>query len=242
MKLPEMVKFKKPVLELDCFSALALGCVSGVLCGGALFPPWMVLCILLFALLLKKFPALTFAAGIVIAFASGAINLARVNLRDSEYHNSAAVSGIAVIRDSRATRVSGITLKSRVRAEFHDADKSVSCPVLLTLPEEIVKSGSLYGDRFQIKGVLAVPGASGFYFDGKTIGGEVPPPYGKAYLLEAHSAEILPFEKSFKRGCFMLRETLLRRLISNMDENCKSMAARLFLGASDGAPFGVKRN
>ena len=242
MKLPEMVKFKKPVLELDCFSALALGCVSGALCGGALLPPWLILLFLTVALFLKKLSKLTFAAGAVIAFAAGAINLARVELRESVYHNSSAVSGIAVIRDSRATRVCGITLKSRVRADFYGAGKSASCPVLLTLPEEIVKSGSLYGDRFRVKGVLTVPGASGFYFDGKTIGGEVPPPYGKAYLLEAHSVEVLASEKSFKRGCFILRETLLRRLISNMDENCRSMAARLFLGASDGAPFGVKRN
>ncbi len=242
VKLPLITKFKKPVLGLDCFTALASGCVLGALCGGALVPPWMILLFLPFALLLKKHSAVTFVAGTLIAFVSGVINLAEVNRRNDEYPSSAAVSGIAVIRDNRATKVAGITLKSRVRAEFYGAGKSVSCPVLLTLPEDMVQSGSLYGDRFQVRGALSVPGASGFYFDGKTISGEVPPPYGKAYLLEAHSAEVLPAEKSFKRGCFILREILLARLVSRLDDEYKSMAARLFLGASDGAAFNVKRS
>ena len=242
MKFPVIMKLKKPAVELDCFTALASGCVLGALCGGALVPPWMILLFLPFALLLRKFSAVTFAAGTVIAFTSGVINLAEVNRRNDEYPSSAAVSGIAVIRDSRAKKVADIVLKSRVRAEFYGAGKSVSCPVLLTLPEDVVKSGSLYGERFQVKGVLSVPGAGGFYFDGKKIGDELPPPYGKAYLLEAHSAEVLPAEKSFKRGCFVMREILLARLVCRMDDEFKSMAARLFLGASDGAPAGVKRN
>ena len=43
MKFPVIKKFKKPVVELDCFTALASGCVLGALCGGALVPSWMIL-------------------------------------------------------------------------------------------------------------------------------------------------------------------------------------------------------
>ncbi len=242
MKLPGMAKFNRIKLELDCFMAFTAGCVIGALCGGALIPRWLVLLFLLFAALLKKRPAVVFIAGMVIAFGSGWMNSAAVEARKVEYPDSTAVSGVAVIRDNRATGVDGIVLKSRVRAEFYGSGKNVSCPVLLSLPETIRNTGCIYGDRWQLNGVLTVPQASGFYFDGKDITTEVPPPYGRAYLLEAASAEPLPAEKSLKRGCFMLREVLLRRLTANLDDDCKSMAARLFLGASDGAPFDVKRN
>ena len=68
VKFPVIMKLKKPAVELDCFTALASGCVLGALCGGALVPPWMILLFLPFALLLRKFSAVTFAAGTVIAF------------------------------------------------------------------------------------------------------------------------------------------------------------------------------
>ena len=193
-------------------------------------------------ILFERRPALCMTVGIAAALISGVFYSNGKLEREKEYSASAGVRGIVTIRDSRATKVEDIVLKSRVRAEFYGSGKEHSCPVLLTLPENVRDKGTFYGDRWQISGTLSVPQSSGFYFDGSDIGEAVPPPYGEAYLLEAIEVEVLPAEKSFKRRCFLAREFLLKNLTRRMDINYKSMAARLFLGASDGAPPEVKRN
>ncbi len=242
MKIPGLWKSRK-ALAADCCTIFAFGCVSGALCGIGIVPWWISLLIVAAGFILFELrPASCLAVGIIAALISGLLYSSGKQECEQEYSASAGVRGIVTIRDSRATKVAGIVLQSRVRAEFYGNGKASSCPVLLTLPENIRNSGSLYGERWQVTGFLSVPQSSGFYFDGNHIKEAVPPPYGESYLLEAVEVEALPAEKSFKRQCFLVREKLLEVLTCQMADRTKSMAARLFLGASDGAPPGVKRN
>lgn len=242
MKIPGLWKLRKRVAA-DCCTVLAFGCVSGALCGIGAVPWWISLLIVAAGFILfERRPALCLTIGIIAALISGHIYSSGKQECEQEYSASSGVRGIVTIRDSRATKVDGIVLKSRVRAEFYGAGKIRSCPVLLTLPDNVREKGSLYGDRWQVTGFLSVPQSSGFYFDGNHIKEAVPPPYGESYLLEAVEVEALPAENSFKRQCFLAREFLLENLTCKMADRTKSMAARLFLGASDGAPPGVKRN
>ena len=242
MKIPGLLKIKK-LPNADCCTVLALGCVFGALCTIGVLPLWIVLLAAAAGVIwLKLRPALFLNCGIAAALLSGMFWSGNEAERRQEYSGSEQASGIVIIRDSRATRVKDIVLQSRVRAEFIAEGRAGSCPVLLKVPDKIRESGFLYGDRLQVRGILSVPQTSGFYFDGKNIGDAVPPPYGTACLFEALEVKNLPSEKSCKRNCFSWREVLLKKLIRRMNNKSKSMAARLFLGASDGAPPEVKRN
>ena len=242
MKIPGLWKLRKAV-PADCCTVLAAGSAAGALGGIGIIPWWTALLLAAAGFILfERRPAVCMTVGIAAALISGIFYSSGKLAREQEYSASAGVRGIVTVRDSRATKVEGVALESRIRAEFYGSGKESSCPVLLILPESVREKGSLYGDRWQITGFLSVPQSSGFYFDGNGIGGTLPPPYGEAYLLEAAEVEALPAEKSFKRRCFLLRETLLKALTSRVDDSSKSMAARLFLGASDGAPPGIKRN
>ena len=217
-----------------------LGAVSG--CG---FIPWYW-AVAVFAVLI--YPARKFwkvlLLSFVITLVSGIFYRVKSENISRHFSRSGTVSGVVTIVDNRATRVSGIIPSGRLRAEFSPEEfPDMSIPVLLSLPSGLKERGVLYGDRFNVSGILTVPTSGGIRFDGSEMGGSVPSPYGENYLLAVDEAEVREGKRGFRRFCFVLREKLLVRLVSGIREpEYRSMAARLFLGASDGGNLTDRRN
>ena len=231
------------ILHLENFSALAWGAGTGAAVGCDYFPFWAALLLLPGIILLKKVPRRYFLLAFLLALLSGISYSARQERITRLFFRPGQVQGTVVIRDHRATRVDGIRLHSRVRGELRVPGKNEALPVLLTLTPELSESGVLYGEKFAVSGILQTPLCSGFYFDGNDISGPLPPPYGKNYLLRLDQADFKGSDSGFVRFCFLLREKLLKHLISGIrDSENQSMAARLFLGASDGGSVEQKKN
>ena len=240
MKIREILE----TLSLDRCTALALCGGAGAAAGCGLIPWYIVIPVFAVLLYLARKVRNYALAGFLLALSSGIIYSAEHDEISELFPHSGMQRGTLIIVDSRATRVNGIVPESRLRGEFIPEEHSdVVIPVLAVLPPELKKSGVLYGDRFDVTGILTVPGPGGFYFDGREISGTVPPPYGENYLLTVESAAALETGSGFKRFCFLVREKLLGRLISGMkNPESRSMAARLFLGASDGGSRIDRRN
>ena len=235
-------KFQRKILPVEPPLLLAVGGGFGAACVGAGLPLWC--CIFPVALLffLGKRDILIVLSSFLLCAGTACWNSYSIESCEAEYSRAGRYSGVLTIRDNRATRQPGAVLKSRCRAEFQRDGAECAIAVAAAFPETLSEKGMLYGDRFKVEGVLIPTGVSGFYFDRSGIGDAVPPPYGNDHLFRVIEVEELPEEKSVKRLCFRLRELFLRRLLLHLPtgNGIASMAARLFLGASDGAPPELK--
>ncbi len=231
------------ILYLENFSALAWGAGLGAAIGCSYLPRWVIFLLVPGVILLKNIPRIYFVFAFLLSLASGISYFQRQLAREEIFARPGWIQGEVTICDHRATRVEGIRLRSRVRGELRVPNQKETLPVLLTLTPELLRSGVLFGDRFAVSGILQTPMNNGYYFDGRDISGTVPPAYGENYLLQLEEATALCAESGFVRRCFRLREILLKRLISGIREpENQSMAARLFLGASDGGTPEIRRN
>ena len=231
------------ILYLENFSALAWGAGLGAAIGCEFLPYWVILLLLPGVILLKNIPRIFFIFAFLLSLGSGISYFKQQTAIEEIFARPGWLQGEVTISDHRATRVEGIRLRSRVRGELRIANQKETLPVLLTLTPELLESGVLYGDRFAVSGILHPPMNNGFYFDGREISAPVPPAYGEHYLLKLEEASVSGAEAGFVRKCFLLRELLLKRLIAGIrDPENQSMAARLFLGASDGGTPEVRKN
>lgn len=239
MKFRGMLK----AVPLERCTALAWGGGLGAAVGCGFLPWWTILLILPGIFMLGRCPRVMFCFALILSLISGSLHLRREKIISEIYPDSAMLSGIFTVRDSRATKVKGIVPDFRIRGEFIADGAPEAVSVLAELPDDLKVSGVLYGERFRVEAILQVPSAAGFYFDGSRISGEVPPPYGKSTLLKIEKISPLETESGFRRWCFLLRENLLKHLISGIrNKETSSMAARLFLGAADGGTISVRRN
>ena len=230
-------------LPLERCTVLAWGGGLGAAVGCSLLPWWILLLILPGIFLLGKSSRLMLCLALMVSLISGSWHHEREKKISEFYPDSAMLSGIFTVRDSRATKVRGIVPDFRIRGEFIADGVPEAIGVLAELPDDLKVSGVLYGERFRVEAILQVPAAAGFYFDGSRVTGEVPPPYGKGALLIMEKFAPLEAESGFRRWCFMFRETLLKQLTSGIrDTEAASMAARLFLGASGGGTRSARRN
>ena len=230
------VDFKIPLI-------LALGGGFGAAAGCGFISFYWLLFPAVFGIFLPARGRIALILSLVAATLSGGLWRREQNNIRKEYFRSGQVEGVVVIRDNRASRQRDIALTSRIRGEFKAHGSKRTVPVLLRFPEWKRGIPLLYGDRFEVTGALRVPDAAGFYCDRDGIIEAIPPPYGDDFMLTVREHREIEAENSLKRWCFYLREAALKRLLCHLETpEIRKMAARLLLGASDGAAPDVKRN
>lgn len=234
---------KQIFLPVERCSALAWGGGLGAAAGCGFIPWWTLLFLLPGIFLLDRPCRIFFGFALSLSLASGLYCSFERAESLAGYSGAEQCCGVFIVRDSRMTGVDGIVPEFNVRGEFRSGENPAAIEVLAAFAPELKRGGMIYGDRFKVEAVLQLPAPAGFYFDGKKISGVIPPPYGHSTLLQIGKFEKLPPENSLLRGCFLLREFLLERLVSGFeDAECRSMAARLFLGGSEGGSRSSRRN
>lgn len=235
-------KFQRKILPVEPPLLLVVGGGFGAALVGSGLPLWCCIFPAVLLFFLKKRDILIVLSSFLLCAGAAGWKSFSVGRCEAEYSRAGRYSGVLTIRDNRATRQPGVVLKSRYRADFQRNGAECAVGVVAAFPETLIEKGMCYGDRFKVEGVLIPAGVNGFYFDHGGIGDAVLPPYGNNHLFRVIEVETLPEEQSVKRWCFRFRELLLRRLLVKLpsEDGIAAMAARLFLGASDGAPQELK--
>jgi len=207
-------------------------------CGFLPLPMMLLLLVPLFFLPWRRSLILLFISA--IAFLSGMNYLHRRDETDKIFRQSVgSVSGVLTITDSRATKVPGLNMPSRFRGEFECDGVAGKLPVTVALPENAPLLQ--WGGRYRINGILNPPRAAGYYVADGKITGEIPPPFvSNRYLRVTEIRDEVP-GGSVKKFFASIRDVAVRRLVSGIKSiQLRSMAARLFCGASDGASAEIK--
>lgn len=229
-------------IDLEIPVILAFGGGFGAAAGCGFISFYWLLFPAICGIFLSRRCRIALVIAIAAAISSGLLWHGRQKAVAREYDRSGNTGGVIVIRDNRATRHKDIALTSRVRATFQRHGSVNAVPVLLRFPEWEQGVPLLYGDRFEVNGILTVPDKAGFYYGPNGMTGEIPSPYGTGFLFSVAESRKIEAENSITRGCFYLREVMLSRLLSQIKaRDVRKMAARLLLGASDGAEVEVKR-
>ncbi len=238
-----MIKIKTiplPDFEFVNFTVLAVSCSIGSTVGYGSLHWGFAAASLFWLLFLNCNKRKIFIFGLLAGVTAGIIHKTL-----DDYNKSAIpdhdtnISGVLYCNDTRVTRLENLPPLKIVNCKFSINQRQFD--VAAIFPKECKP---FYADRFHISGRLYPARPAGILLNENAHKNSfLPPLYGdrplliveKIYSRESCRAFLLPF--------LHFREILLKQLLSGIDDEViSSMIAKLFFGASNGAPEHIKNN
>lgn len=217
--------------QITTLIAVAAGIGAAVGC--ALLPWWVLLLLLPLTVTLDRGQLTAAGVAFTVCLLSGIIQSAVADKEKARLSgHDAVVSGTAVCFDRRASALEALPRPATLNCEIRCGGETFPAAVIFPGKERI-----FYGDRFTFTGKLRFARPAGLLCRDGKITGEYPPLYGDRPLLmiDRYSRDGHAF--SLMRPFFLCREFILGKLLSHVgDGEIAAMAARLFFGASGGAP------
>lgn len=229
---------KLPDISWQPLTAFAIASGVGAASGCGMLPWYLIFLILIIPLFChhKYTGLMAFAVGLC-AFGAG---LWHQKCENGQFPpGSGYYRGTLTVRDTRLTGVENINQPKYIRCDF--SGKEGSGKVIALLPADFAPP--LYGDRLEVDGILTAPQVAGYYFDGTVIGEEIVSSFPSQWLFRVRNCKRAAGEQGLLRWMILCREKVLGCLLSGVEarEN-RSMAARLFAGAGNGAMPETKRD
>ena len=238
-----MIKIKTihlPEFEFTNFTVLAISCGIGSAAAYGSLHWGFAAASLIWLLFLTDYKRAVFIIGLLCGLSAGIIH------KNIDDHNKSAIprsdcniSGVLYCNDTRVTRNEHLFPVKIINCRLTLDDRSFD--VATIFPEN---SRIFYAEQFHISGRLYPARPAGILLTGNKDQEEVLPPlYGDRPLLIVDDITSRTTCRAFLLPFLRFREILLEKLLSKLDDPIiSSMAAKLFFGASNGAPEHIRNN
>lgn len=233
-QLPPLLKYN---FRQSTLVAIAAGCGAAAGCGMISF--YYLIFPVCFLIFLNKRQIAIAATVFLLCLASGIFWHVSYRKQLSVLPKYAEkLSGTLVCTDTRISNAGNLPELSVVNCRVQSNGSEFDAAVIFPHNSEI-----FYNRRFSFQGKYYPPQPAGLICRNGKITGEYPPVYGDRPLVIVDSAELEQESFSFMKYFFQCREIMLNRLLYGIkNQRVSSMAAKLFFGASSGAPVEIKEN